>query len=219
MSAFEERLDALLGDGQDLSDIRVVVRRCWFFDFDGYPVRLWQGQGKLFTTDGNEWLGYITFDGQPIMTAPRIADGRDGTAPTYEFSLSLVDLPGMSAFEAYEALKADQGRVAGRMVTCSLALIEVGEGLRPQAPLEFFKDLTMQSTRFEERIEWDGTSMVKRYTATLIAKDGNVGRSSIPNGSYTSTVQRERARQLGVEGEDKGCDFVSGLADRTYVVP
>lgn len=214
MSEFTDRLDAAYGGGQDISDIRVVVRRCWLFDFLGYPVRAWQGQGKLFA-GGEEWLGYMTYDGQPIITTPRIADGRDGTAPTYEFGMTLVDMPGMPALEAYEALKSDQTRVVGRSVICYLALIEVGEGLRPNTPLEFFKELTMQSTRFEEKLEWDGTSMVKRYTVTLLTKDGNVGRSAVPGGTYTDTVQKERARQLGA-GLDRGCEFVAALADRTY---
>lgn len=216
MSAFFEKLDEYYADGQDLADIRAVVRRCYHFAFKGYDVRLWQGQGKLHTSDGNEWLGFMTFDGQPFLRTPRIADGRDGTAPTYEFGLMLMDVPGMPAKVAYEEMKKFQDVVVGRPITIHLALLEVGEGLRPNTPLEFFKELTMQSSRFEERLEMDETSMVKRYSVTIIAKDGNVGRSSVPGGTYTDTVQKDRARQLGA-GLDRGCEFVAGLADRTYV--
>jgi len=216
MSLFDDKLDEYYNS--DITDIRVVVRQCWHFSFKDYEVRVWQGKGKLHTEDGNEWLGFIDNNGGRVMTTPRISDGRDGTSPTYEFTMQLVDLPGMSAMEAYEQLKQFQDQVAGRPIVAWFALLEVGEGLRPNTPLEFFKELTMQSTRFNESLSVDGTSLRKKYSLTVIAKDGNFGRSSIPGGTYTSTVQAARAQQLGVS-VDKGCDFVLGLADRTYQHP
>jgi hypothetical protein len=52
----------------------------------------------------------------------------------------------------------------------------------------------------------------------VFSKDGNSGRSQVPNGTYSPSVQRDRAERLGVN-EDKGCDFVGALSDRTYVFP
>lgn len=219
MSTFFNKLDQYVGTGFDRGDIRAVVRRCYFFDFDGYPVRIWQGHGRLHTEDGNVWLGTQDGAGNDLLQPPRITDGRDGTSPTYEFALSLVDLPGQPARQTYDALKADQALVRDRPLTIYYALFEVGEGLRPTTPIEFFKELTMQATRFEERPELNGTSLLLRYRATVIAKDGNSGRSSVPGGTYNPSVQRARARQLGLTFDDKGCDFVAGLADRTYQLP
>ena len=215
LSAFYQKLDEWIGTGTDKQDIRAVVRRCWFFDFDGYPIRVWQGQGRLHTEDGNSWLGTFDGKGNTLLRTPRISDGRDGTAPTYEFTLSIIDTPGLPAQEAYDALKSEQSRVRDRTITGYYALFENGEGLRPNTPLEFFKELTMLSSRFEEKLELDGTSLVRRYSVTIIAKDGNSGRSNIPGGTYSDTVQKWRAAQLGVVN-DRGCEFVAGLADRTY---
>lgn len=219
MSDFYDRLDEIIGTSDSLTDIKAVVRQCWFFDFDGYPLRVWMGQGRLHTEDGNTWLGTMDGAGRSLLTPPRISDGRDGTAPTYEFKISLVDMPGFSAMAAYDAMKAEQWRVNGRPLLSWYALFQVNEGLRPNTPLEFFKELTMQSSRFEESLELDGTSMVRRYSVTVVAKDGNSGRSSVPGGTYSPTVQRARARQLGVEFDDLGCDFVASLSDRTYQIP
>ncbi len=36
MSTFDELLEEYLGQDDVLSDIRVVVRRLWFYDFIGY---------------------------------------------------------------------------------------------------------------------------------------------------------------------------------------
>jgi hypothetical protein len=216
MSNFYEKLDKYYSS--NATDIKVVVRQCWHFSFTDYEVRVWQGKGKLHTEDGNEWLGYIDNNGGRIINTPKILDGRDGTSPTYEFTMKLVDLPGTTAFEAYEKLKRFQNQVFGRPIVAWLALLEVGEGLRPNTPLEFYQELTMQSTRFNESLSIDNNSLRKNYSITVIAKDGNFGRSSIPGGTYTSTVQKSRAAQFGVP-IDKGCDFVLGLSDRTYQHP
>lgn len=211
MSLFEEKLDEYIGEPEDNTEIRAMVRRCWFFDFVDAPVRMWQGKGKLFTSDGNEWLGTVDVNGVDMLRTPRLSDGRDGTAPTYEFGFGYVDQA------TYEALKADQSRAAGRSLTCWLALFEAGEGLRPQTPIEFFKELTMLSTKFEEKIFLEGTSLVRRYYLTIIAKDGNSGRSSIPGRTYADTMQKAYARSLGVD-LDRGAEFLAGLANRTYKV-
>lgn len=219
MSDFYTLLDEIIGTSDSIAEIRAMVRQCWFFDFDGYPLRVWIGQGKLHTSDGNKWLGSMDANSRSLLQTPRISDGRDGTAPTYEFTILLVDTPGVSAQEMYDAMKAEQWRVNGRPLTGYHALFQIGEGLRPNTPLEFFKDLTMQSSRFDEKLEMDGTSVVRRYSVTVVAKDGNSGRSSVPGGTYSPSVQRARARQFGIEFDDKACDFVASLADKTYQIP
>ena len=116
MSDFFETIDTLMGDDDALDDIRVTVRRCWFYDFAGHPVRIWQGNGRLFTSDGNEWLGTIDGNGNDLHKTPALQDGRDGSSTSYTLGLNLVDLPGRPAYETYEALKTEQWRVAKRKV-------------------------------------------------------------------------------------------------------
>lgn len=214
MSEFTDTLEEYVGSATDTFDIRAVVRRCWFYDFDGYPIRLWQGQGRLITSDGSIWLGSIDAAGRDVHVTPALRDSRDGTSPQYQFSMGYVD----ASFHA--ALKADAWRTRGRPLTCYLAIFRVGEGLRPQTPIDFLASFEMQSPIFEETLAMDDRAgrMVKAYKASVIARDANAGRSRAPRGTYTSTSQRERARMLGVVN-DAGCDFVAGLANRTYLLP
>lgn len=219
MSEFFDYIDEALGDADALTDIRVIVRRCWYYEFDGYPVRLWQGKGKLFTSDGSQWLGTIDANDRDYHETPSIQDGRDGSSATYNLKLTLVDLPGQTAFQTYDALKAEQWRVSERKVTCYLAAIKDDEGLRPSIPITFFKELTMMAPKFSEVIEAEGGGkLVRRYSISVAAKDANFGRSSVPGGTYADTVQKERARQLGV-AVDKGAEYLGLLANRTYQLP
>lgn len=219
MSEFYDFIDQRLGDSDAIDDIILTVRRCWKYDFDGYPVYLWQGNGKLFTSDGQEWLGSIDGNGTNYHKTPALQDGRDGSSATYTTTLNLIDLPGQPAFETYNALKADQWRVSGRKLTCYLIIFDEKEGLRPQTPIVFFKELIMMAPKFSEKIDSgsDGR-LIKRYSTSVTCKDGNFGRTNTPNGTYADTVQKERARQLGV-ALDRGCEFVALLANRTYQIP
>lgn len=222
MSAFDDLLEEYLGSQDDITDINVVVRRLWFYDFAGYPTRMWQGKGRLFTTDGNEWLGTINDLNQDIHITPRLQDGRDGSSAKYQFSMTIPDLPDEPAGALYEALKQDQDRVFDRKLTCYLAIFKIdgSEALRPSTPIKFFKELVMQSPQFSEGVTMgnDG-KLVRSYKVAIGAKDSNSGRSSTPNRTYNDATQREYARQLGVGGTDKGLEYVAALANRTYVIP
>lgn len=221
MSEFYDLLDEYLGNDDALTDIRIMVRRLWFYDFAGESVRLWQGQGRLFTTDGNEWLGSITAGGQDIHKAPALQDGRDGSSANYNFTLTIPDIPGESPMELYDALKADQNKVYGRNLTCYLATFKEGEALRPQTPCIYFKQLVMQSPKFSEKISTDSAGvMIRSYVITVAAKDANAGRSRVPNRTYSDANQKEYARQVGdLTAPDRGCEFLGTLANRTYQVP
>lgn len=219
MTNFDTILNEYLGNADDITDIRAIVRRAWFYDFDGYPVRMWQGQGKLFTADGNEWMGSIDAAGTDHHVTPTIQDGRDGSSANYTMSMTIPDIPGESTSGLYESLKKDQHRVNGRTVTVLLALFQQGEGLRPNTPLRFFKQLTMQSPKFTESLTQDGEGkLVRSYKVSVTARDSNYGRSNTPNRVYSDAAQKERARQLGV-AVDRGCEFLGTLANRTYTVP
>lgn len=219
MTDFHERIDEILGDDDALTDIRVTVRRLWLYDFDGYPVRLWQGKGRLFDTSGERWLGTIDSMGTDRHVTPDLQDGRDGSSGSYETSLLIPDLPGRPAFELYNALKADQGLAIGRSVTTYLALIEQGEGLRPQTPIMFDKEMTMTSVRFSEAIQRLSTGLLlRRYEVTVLCKDGNSGRAARPNSTYADTSQKQRAAHYGVS-LDRGAEYLAGLANRTYQIP
>lgn len=218
MSEFYDLLNDQFGNEDDLNDIRVVVRRCWFYDFIGYPLRIWQGKGKLFTSDGNEWLGSIDGNNNDHHKVPALSDGRDGSSATYNFSLDMIDIPGQPMREAYDAIRNQQWRSANRKLTCYLvAWRSEDEGLRPITPIVYFKDLTMMSTRFSEKLMSENGMMIKRYVPTVVCKDGNFGRSNIPGGTYADSIQRQRAKEWGVE-VDKGAEYLAILANRTYTV-
>lgn len=222
MSEFDDLLEEYLGSQDDITDINVTVRRLWLYDFVGFPTRMWQGKGRLFTTDGNEWLGTINDLNQDIHVTPRIQDGRDGSSAKYQFSMTIPDLPDEPAGQLYEALKADQGRVHGQKLTCYLAVFKLdgSDALRPSTPIRFFKELVMQSPQFTEGVtEGPDRKLIRTYKVAITAKDGNSGRSSTPNRTYNDATQREYARQLGVTAVDKGLSYVAGLANRTYIVP
>ena len=220
MADFDTILDEYLGDADDITDIRAIVRRAWFYDFDGFPIRMWQGQGRLFTADGNEWMGSIDAAGTDHHVTPAIQDGRDGSSANYTMSMTIPEIPGESNAALYESLKADQWRVNGREVTVFLALFQQGEGLRPNTPLRFFKRLTMQSPKFSESLSSDGEGkLVRSYKVSVTARDSNFGRSNTPNRVYSDAAQKERARQLGVATIDRGCEYLGTLANRTYTVP
>lgn len=221
MSDFYNLIDELLGDADALTDIRISVRRCYFYDFVGYPTRLWSGNGRLFTSDGNEWLGSVDSGGTDHHNAPAVQDGRDGSSASYTFSMQIPDLPDQSAYELYNQLKEQQSAVNNRVLQIYLVIFQDGEGLRPNTPLAFFKQLVMQSPVFNETIGLDSAGVLtKQYSVSVTAKDENYGRSRIPNRTYADTNQKEYARQMGVTSPvDKGCEFLALLANRTYIVP
>lgn len=219
MSAFEDLIDEYLGDADAMTDIRATVRYLWLYDFVDYPLYVWQGKGKLHTTDGNTWLGTIDPNNRDHHITPTLQDGRDGSSGTYEMSLNIPDLPGQSAFELYQSIKADQWRIEGQTVTVYLVVVQEGEGLRPQTPAIFFKELSMMSCKFNETLQTDNKdTLIRSYQITLVTKDINYGRTNRPNGTYADTIQKQRARELGVS-VDKGSEFLAALANRTYTVP
>lgn len=218
MTAFDNLVDEYIGDSDSLADIRTVVRQLYFYDFVDNPVRVWQGQGKLFTEDGNEWLGSIDSAGTDHHSTSAIQDGRDGTSATYTFGLEIPDLPGQDAFTLFQELKAEQWRVSGQNLTIYLAVFKEGEALRPVTPIKFLKELTMIAPKFSEKIEPNGKILIKKYVANLTAKDANFGRALTPNGTYTDTVQKRRAFELGVSN-DRGCEFIAQLANHTFIIP
>ena len=220
MSAFYDQLAEILGAADDVSDIVATVRKCWFYDFAGDPVRLWDGQGTFTDADGNEWLGTVASSGANVHKTPSLQDGRDGTSASYSFSLNIPEVPGQEKpLKLYEELKEKQDKVFGRRLTCYLVLFIEGEGLRPATPLSFYKELVMFSPKFSETIERSSAGVVtKVYTVSVTAKDNNHGRSETPDRTYADTMQKRRAQQLGVS-IDRGSEFLALLANRTYQVP
>jgi hypothetical protein len=208
--SFESELLDILGTAADSYDIKAGVRRCFFYDFDGYPVRLWDGQGVL-TAGGYDWLGTYDADGNNRHTAPAVADSRDGTAPSYEFSIPYLDKT------TFDALKADQALAKGREMTCYHALFKVGEGLLPTTPLRFSYRMLIRGTQFSEAVSVDGGAVMVLRSASVICKSLEYGRSRVPSGTMTDTAQRERARLLGLSS-DSGCSFVAANSRRTFIV-
>src|SRR5690606_26723487 len=91
MTTFWDQIDAEIGDDEASHDIRLMVAVLHHFDFDGYPVRLWRGQGRLFTEDGQVWLGTIDALGNDRLSAPGFSDGRDGSSALLNFGLPYID--------------------------------------------------------------------------------------------------------------------------------
>lgn len=207
---FADFILAATGDVTDAFDIRVVARRLFFYDFDGHPIRLWDGVGRLYA-GGHEWLGTIDGNGTNRHVAPMVRDPRDGTSPAYTFSLPYIDKG------TFSALKADQRLATGRDLTCWYCGFLTGEGLRPSPELKFNFRLTIRSTDFSQRLEFDGLETKRVYSASVQCRSLEAGRSRLPSGVYGSSSQAERARLLGLES-DSGCDFVAANARRTYVI-
>lgn len=204
MTFATELLDAI-GTATDAWDIRAATRRCWFYDIDGYPLRIWDGMGVLYA-DATEWLGTIDQNGTNHHQAPPVRDMRDGASPEYRFTIPYVDLT------AFNAMKADQDLVKGRKVTCYRVIVLTNEGLRPGTALQFAYRLTMRGAEFSERME--GGKLIR--SASGLCR-GNDGRAKLPAGTMTDAAQQERARVLGL-ASDSGCAFVAANSNRTYVI-
>lgn len=212
MTAFDDTVDEYVGT-EGLSDIRAILRPCYFFDFDGYPVRVWQGQGRLITTGGVVWQGTVDGKGRDHLVAPKFNDGRDGSAGLLTFEFPYID-------EAtYLALRDDRSLAHGRRVTRYMAVFRPGEGLRPETPIDYDGHFYMQSTQFKEWVDVQGDVITRHFPVSVAVKNGNAGRSQARRGTYTPTGQRDRAFEMfGIE-DDKGCDFIPELANKTYVRP
>jgi len=208
--SFETDLLDALGDDTATHDVRVSVRRCWFYDFDGYPVRLWHGQGKLYA-GGQEWLGTVAPDGTDYHQVSAVQDSRDGASPRYTFGIPYLDA------ETFAALKGDAALAQGREITCYLALIHGNEGMRPSNSLRFSYRMIIVGVEFSERTMGEAPDIMRARSASVVARSLEYGRSRIPNGTYTDTAQQERARLLGL-ASDSGCSFVARNARRTYEI-
>lgn len=207
--SFQTELLSALGTSEDSFDIKVITRRAFFYDFDGVPVRLWDGQGVLIDSDGNEYLGTIDAEGINHHKTPKVRDPRDGTSPRYEFGLPHIDRT------TFDNLKADQSLASGRELTCFYAIFLDGEGVRPSTALQFNYKLIMQATRFEQSLSTVGGSVRRQYSAFVACRTLEYGRSKFPGGTYTDVSQNSRAALLGVSS-DSGCVFVAGNSQRSY---
>lgn len=211
MSDFATVLLSATGAATDSHDIRAMVRRCFYYDFLGYPVRIWDGEGVLTTTDGNEWLGSIDGNGTNHHRAAAVRDARDGASPRYEFSMPFIDQA------TYDAIKADQDLATGREMTCYNAIFVSGEGIAPQTPIRFNYRLQIMGVKFGQRAEATGGTTSLTYSASVLCRSLEYGRSRVPAGTYTDTAQRERARIEGY-ADDTFCSFVAANSNRTYVI-
>lgn len=219
MSAFYDQIDEILGAADDVTDIVATARKCWLYDFKDEPVRLWDGQGNFTDSDGNEWFGTVDANGGNLHKTPSLQDGRDGTSAAYTFTFNIPSIPGEDTLALYDGLKSEQDKVFGRKLTCYIVLFIEGEGMRPNTPISFYKEMTMFSPKFSETVERASSgTVVKSYNASITAKDNNHGRSETPDRTYADTMQKRRANQLGVS-IDRGSEFLALLANRTYQVP
>lgn len=224
--SFATELLALVGTAADAYDIRASVRRCFFYDFDGYPLRLWDGQGVLTTSTGvcgaiirddevqltaSQWIGTFDEAGNNLHQAPAVGDSRDGASPRYEFKIPYMDKA------TFDAMKADRDIARGRELTCYHALIGPDEGLLPLTPIRFAYRLVIQGTQFAEQMTGDPGNALMVRSASVVCRSLEYGRSRIPNSTYTDTAQRERARLLGITS-DSGCAFVAANSRRTFRV-
>jgi hypothetical protein len=155
---FDELLERYMGEADDATDIRTVVRRLWFYDFLDCPVRVWQGKGILHTTDGNKWFGTIDANDVDHHSTPKMNDGRDGSSQNFETGLpNIIDTLNATARETYYKLRDEQYRITGCTLTCYIAIFNEDEGLRPKTPISFFREFEMINTKFEEDLKPDKT--------------------------------------------------------------
>lgn len=212
MSDFATVLTDQIGDSDVTHDQFITVSRCFFYDFDGYPTRLWDGQGILRTGDGSDWIGTVDSGGNDYHSVPNVDDEREGTSQDYTFSIPHIDET------TFEALQSDRSLVNGRNLTCYLAIHQSGEGLRPGSPLRFDYRLEMMGAQFGRSMDLSGGTMTRAYSASVLAKPIGHGRSLVPGGTYTDTSQKLRAQAMGLDG-DSGCGYVSSNSTRRIKYP
>lgn len=203
MTALTDAVDDLVGLQSDGHDIRACVRRTYDYKFNGYRLRLWNGQGVLFA-GGEEWIGTVGPDGQDYHQVPRVTDPRDGANPEYRFGIPFVDRA------TFDALRVDSWRVAGRELVGYRVLLLPSDGLRASTAPDFCWKMTMREAAFSQSRSAAG--MV--YRAEVLCRSVEEGRARVPGGSYSDTAQRERARLAGV-ASDSFCVFVAANARRS----
>ena len=204
--SFRDTLEAAIGTS---GDIHATVRRCFFFDFDGFPIRLWHGQGKLITNDGQEWMGFLNSEGVSVLGIPNLSSVRDGSSPEYRFTLPFI------TEEHHTALKADQGLIKNRDLKIYRTIIKDKEGLRPSTDLKFVMGLKMKGAEFSETVEINNGSILKIFSASLLCKNSEEGRSKMSNSIYSDQSQRNFAAERGIPS-DSGCAFITKNSRRTY---
>jgi hypothetical protein len=213
MSTFAEVISAVVGAASDNADLRLSLARLYEYGFASGPQRFWRGQGRLFTSDGRTWLGTVDGAGRDHHSVPSFADGRDGAEEDLEFGFPFLDKA------TFDAIKGEREEAARRTITCYLAVVLAGEGLRPTTPVSFFGEYVIQSATFSDLLtRSDDGTIVRAYGVKALAKGGSVGGSRAPRGTYTDTCQQQRAALLGVD-PDYGCGFVASIANETLTFP
>jgi hypothetical protein len=205
MSAFFDALDAAMTDRSE-----IVCRRLLEFDFDMGPLRLWEGNGKLITSDGKEWIGFYHGD-QSFLSVPVLSDGRDGSSPLLSFELGFLD------DATYSALKDVPTRVKGRALNIWRVYMETSEGLRPVTPPGYPVRLTMVSTSFTDHLDQDEVGYVRRKSCGVTARPVDENRTYAPNGSVTDADQNRRSARLGVV-PDRYARFVPLQQNKTHTI-
>ncbi len=204
--SFYDDIEAALNAGTE-----IMTRRAWFFDFLGYPFRIWEGNGKCFAA-GQEWQGAIKGE-QNYFQAPRLSDGRSGESPLYEFRLGYITK------EGYDLLKNDDTVVKDRLIYWYRFYFKAGEYLRPLTAPLLVTTVMMKSRSFKETKVFDpaSESIVSNYSVGVRARDGNEGQSEAPYAFVTDTDQNARSAALGVS-PDRYARFVPLQINRTIAV-
>lgn len=205
---FLEALDQYRGDDEDSADISCPLVPVYEYDLTSGPIRMWPGFGRLHTIDGRKWLGTVDSSGVDHHQAPGPRDGRDGTSAKMTFGLPYIDR------ETYNQIRLVKEESRDRPVRVYLCVLLPNEGLRPQTPLRFQAEYTLISPLFDSGLTWDEVRFIRRYSVSIIGRDGNQSRALADLGTYTSTGQRDRAAEFGI-AVDRGCDFVAALENVT----
>lgn len=188
----------------------IVCRRLLEFDFDFGPLRLWEGNGKLITSDGKEWIGFYHGD-QSYLAVPVLSDGRDGSSPLLSFEFGYLD------GTTYNALKDIPTRVKGRALTIWRCYMEIREGLRPVTPPGYPVRMTMVSTSFTDQLDQDEVGYVRRKSCGVTARPVDENRTYAPNASVTDADQNRRSAKLGIV-PDKYARFVPLQQNKTNTI-
>lgn len=203
--SFYDDIDAALAQSWE-----VMTRRAFLFDFDGYALRLWEGNGRILA-GGEEFHGTMRGD-QQFLKIPRLADGRGGESPLYNFELGYLDQA------TYDAIKADETVVKGRTLTWYRLYFRKGEFGRPMTEPFVVTRLTMTGRSFKESRKRVGDGFVKLLSVGVRARDGNEGQNDAPFAFVNDTDQRAQSLALyGVEN-DGYARFVPSMTNKTVVV-
>lgn len=211
MTSFLDAIDQYAGDTAN-SDRDWPVATVIQVAFPSYTLRMWSGQGRMFTPDGNLWQGWMVpvegGDGvTPIISIPQIDDVAAGTSAPMQFQLHYL------SEQIYQDLKSDKDRIDGsEMFVGKVLMPRIGlRALSDVGDIQFMTVTGTASFKETRRKSKDGSHQIQR-SAGIVAKNINSGRSRTAGDLFTYSGNVFRSNTLYGIDNDFYAQFTPALA-------